>query len=79
MSPLRRRMTEDMQIRNLTPSTQRIYAEQVARFARHFGKSPDPLGLPQIRARCPHCGSGTMLAISCVVPPAVGLIAPDTS
>jgi integrase/recombinase XerD len=33
MSPLRRRMTEDMQIRNLTPNTQRVYIEQVARFA----------------------------------------------
>ena len=25
MSPLRRRMIEDMQIRNLTPNTQRVY------------------------------------------------------
>ena len=36
MSPLRRRMIEDMQIRNLAPNTQRVYVEQVARFARHF-------------------------------------------
>jgi hypothetical protein len=35
MSPLRRRMIEDMQIRNLTLNTQRVYAEQVGRFARH--------------------------------------------
>jgi hypothetical protein len=25
MSPLRRRMIDDMQIRNLTPNTQRVY------------------------------------------------------
>ena len=36
MTPLRRRMIEDMQIRNLSPHTQRAYLEQVARFARHF-------------------------------------------
>ena len=29
MSPLRRRMIEDMQIRNLTPNTQRVYVAQV--------------------------------------------------
>jgi hypothetical protein len=36
MTPLRRRMIEDMQIRNLTLNTQRVYAEQVGRFARHL-------------------------------------------
>ncbi len=54
MSPLRRRMTEDLQIRNLTLNTQRVYVEQVARFARHFGKSPDQLGPPEIRAYLLH-------------------------
>jgi len=38
MSPLRRRMIEDMQIRNLSPHTQRAHVEQVVRFARHFRK-----------------------------------------
>jgi hypothetical protein len=33
-----RRMIEDMQIRNLTPNTQRVYVAQVVRFACHFGK-----------------------------------------
>jgi hypothetical protein len=27
MSPLRRRMIDDMQIRNLTPNTQRVYKQ----------------------------------------------------
>jgi integrase/recombinase XerD len=40
MTPLRQRMLEDMQIRNLAGSTQRSYVEHVARFARHFGQSP---------------------------------------
>ena len=49
MTPLRRRMLEDMQIRNLQPSTQETYIQQVARFAKHFGKSPADLGPEEIR------------------------------
>ena len=50
MTPLRRRMIEDMQIRNLAPQTQITYVEQVDRFARHFRKSPELLGPTEIRA-----------------------------
>ena len=50
MTPLRRRMIEDMQIRNLAPRTQTSYVEQVDRFARHFRKSPERLGTAEIRA-----------------------------
>jgi integrase/recombinase XerD len=49
MSPLRQRMTEDMQVRNLSPHTQRAYIEQVSRFARYFVKSPAMLGTEEIR------------------------------
>jgi integrase/recombinase XerD len=67
MSPLRRRMTEDMQIRNLTPNTQRVYIEQVARFARHFGKSPDQLGPPEIRAYLLHLSQDRHLAARSII------------
>jgi integrase/recombinase XerD len=50
MTPLRQRMIEDMRIRNLAPITQRVYLEQVTRFARHFRKSPELLGPDDIRA-----------------------------
>src|SRR5262250_3202091 len=50
MTSLRRRMIEDMQIRNLAVNTQRSYVEQVSRFARHFQKSPELLRPEHIRA-----------------------------
>jgi integrase/recombinase XerD len=50
MTPLRQRMLEDMQIRNLSPHTQTTYVQQVTQFARHFGRSPDTLGPEEIRA-----------------------------
>ena len=36
MSPLRRRMIEDMTVRNLSPATQHSYLYAVAKFSRHF-------------------------------------------
>src|SRR5579863_2982825 len=50
MSPLRRRMIEDMTVRNLSPATQRSYVHAVAKFSRYFGRSPDRLDLEDVRA-----------------------------
>src|SRR5207253_2056802 len=50
MNPLRRRMIEDMTVRNLSPATQRSYVHAVAKFSRHFGCSPDRLDLEEVRA-----------------------------
>ncbi|MEX3901194.1 phage integrase N-terminal SAM-like domain-containing protein [Paraburkholderia sp. BR10954] len=50
MTPLRRRMTEDMRVRNLAANTQRAYLQRVHAFAEHFGRSPDLLGLEEVRA-----------------------------
>jgi len=50
ISPLRRRMIEDMTIRNLSPATQQSYIYAVAKFSRHFSRSPDRLGLEEVRA-----------------------------
>jgi hypothetical protein len=50
ISPLRRRMIDDMTIRNLSPATQRSYLHAVAKFSRYFGRSPDRLGLEDVRA-----------------------------
>jgi integrase/recombinase XerD len=50
LSPLRRRMIEDMTVRNLSPATQRSYISAVAKFSRYFGRSPDKLELEDVRA-----------------------------
>lgn len=50
MSPLRRRMIDDMMVRNLSPTTQQSYIYAVAKFSRHFNRSPDRLGLEDVRA-----------------------------
>jgi integrase/recombinase XerD len=50
VSPLRRRMIDDMSLRNLSPATQRSYLHAVAKFSRYFGRSPDHLGLEDVRA-----------------------------
>ena len=50
ISPLRQRMIEDMTIRNLSPATQRSYIHAVKRYSLYFGRSPDLLGLEDVRA-----------------------------
>ena len=44
-SPLRQRMIEDMTIRNLSQATRQSYIYAVRKFSRHFGRSPDRLGI----------------------------------
>lgn len=66
MTPLRRRMIEDMRIRNLSPQTQRVYVEQVSRFARHFGQPPERLGQHEIRAWQIHLVEERRLAASSI-------------
>src|SRR5438552_18673485 len=41
MTPLRQRMTEDMQLRGLAPATQQAYLRYVEQLALVTGKSPD--------------------------------------
>lgn len=50
MTPLRQRMIDDMTLHGLKPKTIRAYVDCIARFARHFGKSPEVLGTAEIRS-----------------------------
>lgn len=67
MTPLRRRMIEDMRIRNLAANTQRVYLAHIVRFANHFRKSPDLLGPPEIRAYLLHLTEERRLSASSVI------------
>jgi integrase/recombinase XerD len=49
MTPLRQRMTEDMQLRNLSSGTQRAYLHQISGLARFYQTSPACLSLEEIR------------------------------
>src|ERR1700678_1923326 len=67
MTPLRQRMIEDMQVRNLARHTQRAYLQQISLFARHFGKSPDILGPADIRAYQLHLSQEKRLSASSIM------------
>jgi site-specific recombinase XerD len=49
MKPLRQRMIEDMQVRNLAPATQRNYTHYIYELAKFFHLSPDVLEPDQIK------------------------------
>jgi len=49
MTPLRQRMTEDMQLRNFTSATQKNYLHHVTGFADYFNQSPQNLDLEATR------------------------------
>jgi integrase/recombinase XerD len=67
MTPLRRRMTEDMQVRNFSPHTQDSYVQQVSLFARHFSKSPEVLGPEEIRSYQVYLTNAKKLAPSSIL------------
>jgi site-specific recombinase XerD len=62
MTPLRQRMLEDMEIRNLSHNTQLSYLQQVSSFARYFQRSPETLGPEEIRAYQVHLTTERKLA-----------------
>ena len=67
MTPLRQRLLEDMQVRNLSPLTQRSYVEHISRFARYVGRSPAGLGPEQIRAYQVYLATDKQLAPASIV------------
>jgi integrase/recombinase XerD len=49
MTPLRQRMIEDMQLRNLSAGTQRAYLHYITGLARFYQTSPEHLSLEELR------------------------------
>jgi integrase/recombinase XerD len=54
MTQLRRRMIEDMGLKNLAPKTVEVYVQRVAAFAKHFRRSPEALGPDEVRSYLLH-------------------------
>ena len=49
MTPLRQRLLHDLRLRNYAPRTIATYVAAVARFAQHFGRSPEQLDAEHVR------------------------------
>ncbi len=49
MTPLRRRMIDDMALRNMAPLTQQAYVRAVKNFSLFFRRSPDKLNFEDVR------------------------------
>ena len=49
MTPLRKRMIEDMQLRGLSERTQTVYVLAVRQLAEHYDKSPDRISEEELR------------------------------
>jgi len=66
MTPLRKRMTEDLQLKGYSPKTQLAYLKAVHKLARHYAKSPAALSEEELRAyflhltRVERCAHGTL-------------------
>ena len=70
ISPLRRRMIDDMTIRKLAPKTQHDYVQRIKNFTAFLGRSPATASKEDVRryklhlasngARTRLCGSSSM-------------------
>lgn len=50
MTPLRRRMIEDMTLAGLAPVSQALYVKSVYRLTAHYRRSPDQLSEEEVRS-----------------------------
>ena len=67
MTKLRQRMLEELQRRNYSPATIRLYLHAVEDFARYFGKSPDKLEQEQMRQYQLHLLQERKLAVDTII------------
>lgn len=49
MTRLREKMRMDLELKNYSPKTKEAYISHVKRYAQYFDKSPDKLGIDEIR------------------------------
>ena len=66
MTPLRRRLLEDMGIRNLADNTQSAYLQHIISYSNHFHGPPEELGPEAVRAYQVHLTETRKLSPSSV-------------
>lgn len=66
MTQLRRQMLEELERRHYSPNTIRSYIRAVAEYARYFKRSPEKLGLEEIRSYQAHLLAKRKLAANTV-------------
>src|SRR5213592_4686072 len=67
MTPLRKRMLEELQRRNYSPLTIQSYLHAVEDFARYFGRSPDQLNEEHMREYHLHMVHDLKLATNTII------------
>ena len=50
MTPLRRKMLNDLRVRNLAENTQKSYLQSVTGLARYYRRRPDQLSADEVQA-----------------------------
>ncbi len=67
MTPLRQRMIQDMQLRGLSPGTQRVYVCAVRQLAKYYRRSPAQISEEELRAYFLYLNEKQFSRSSCVV------------
>src|SRR5436190_12616515 len=66
MTPLRKRMIEDLQLKGYSAATQQVYLGAVKKLAQHYGRNPETVSEQELRAYFLHltkverCAAGTL-------------------
>ena len=68
MTPLRKRMIEEMELRNYAPKTIHLYVDQVSKLALYYNRSPDKLSREEIRSYLVHLIEERKLAVRIAKP-----------
>ncbi len=73
MTPLRKKMVEDLQLRDLSEATQKAYVGAVRQLAAYYNKSPDQISEEELRQyflylkNVKKCARGTSTVALCAL------------